>query len=118
MKQNLCIQISDEIGQSAKNLFYNYDSMLFDIANKFLVHLSERERGAKGSRSMVKRTTWAQGRVSCHSAFHTRSDLQKVFFFHPGYLPLLFQWCCGCVWTGQEPGSNSGTLTAGTPIEN
>ena len=28
-----------------------------------------------------------------------------VLFFRTGYLPLLFQWCCGCVWTGQEPGS-------------
>ena len=33
---------------------------------------------------LVKRTTWAQGRVSCNSDIHTRSDLQTVLFFTLG----------------------------------
>ena len=82
MKQNLCIQIGDGIGQKAKNLFDN-NIMIACYLNfkKNLVHLSKRKCATRtGSQSMVKRTTWAQGRVSCNSEFHTRSDLQTGFF--------------------------------------
>ena len=35
-----------------------------------------------------------------HVTLHfTQEAIFRKFFFHTGYLPLLFRWCCGCVWT-------------------
>ena len=106
MKQNLYVQISDEIGQSAKNSFDNYDRMLFEFQiNVWSTFPKENVRHEQVCRE------WQNAPLGHRDLFHvilnfTQEAIFRQFFIsHTGYLPLLFQWCCGCVWTGQEPGS-------------
>ena len=90
MKQNLCIQISDEIGQSAKNLFDNYDSMLFEFQINFWSTFPK-----ESVRREQVRRAWQNARHGHRDVFHvtlnfTQEVIFRKFFFHTGYFQNIF----------------------------